>query len=126
MASKRFQMIAAPLEGFNGKLAPASYKCNNLPEGTMSGKKFYYGYRKNYGVARFALRQKSRDLSEHPYSDEEGHIRLLFTQASKAASTALSDPQQRELLQAAFAKQTKYTTLFGFVFHIEYEKLLNG
>ncbi len=40
--------------------------------------------------------------------------------AAQAAKTALEDPTQRTVDEAAFKAQSKYTTLFGYLFHEEW------
>ena len=40
--------------------------------------------------------------------------------AAQAAKTALEDPTKRTIDEAAFKAQSKYTTLFGYLFHEEW------
>ena len=42
--------------------------------------------------------------------------------ASQAAKTALADPTQRAALEAGFAAQSKYTSLFGYAVAQKYVK----
>lgn len=62
-----------------------------------------------------------RDLEEKPYSAEELAVCSKFQQTI-AAIEGLSSEQKAEYA-TAFASQKKYTTLRGFMFAKEYEKL---
>ncbi|MBQ6764535.1 MAG: hypothetical protein IJP45_05035 [Paludibacteraceae bacterium] len=64
---------------------------------------------------------KPRDLADKPYSAEELAVRQKFTQA-RAAVKALS-AEQKSAYAEAFAKQKKYSSLQGYMFAKEYEKL---
>lgn len=62
-----------------------------------------------------------RDLSKKPYSAEEQAVHSKFSQVI-AAIKALSS-EQKAAYAEAFAKQSKYTSLRGYMFAKEYEKL---
>lgn len=62
-----------------------------------------------------------RNLEKDPYSANELAVRTKFQQAI-AAVKALTNEQKAEYA-TAFANQKKYTTLRGFMFAKEYEKL---
>jgi len=62
-----------------------------------------------------------RDLSKKPYSAEELAAQAKFTQA-RAAVKALTS-EQKAAYATAFAKQSKYGTLAGYIFAMEYAKL---
>ena len=49
-------------------------------------------------------------------SEAQNTHRQKFATVRAAVQTALADPQQRAALQADFAKQSKYKTLYGFAF----------
>ncbi len=57
------------------------------------------------------------------YSAAELEHQTKFRNAIAAAGTALADPTQRAQYTAAFAKQSKYQTLRGYVVAQEYAKL---
>ena len=62
-----------------------------------------------------------RDLEKKPLSANETAVRTKFQQVI-AAIKALSE-EQKTAYKEAFEKQSKYTTLRGFVFAMEYKKL---
>ena len=62
-----------------------------------------------------------RDLNKKPYSADEIAAHNKFTQA-RAAVKALT-AEQKAAYQADFDKQTKYTSLQGYMFAQEYAKL---
>ena len=62
-----------------------------------------------------------RNLEKDPYSANELAVRTKFQQAI-AAVKALTSEQKAEYA-TAFANQKKYTTLRGYMFAKEYEKL---
>ena len=46
---------------------------------------------------------------------------LKFKTVSLSAHERMTDPNRRQMDQAAFAAQSKYKTLFGYLFHLEWE-----
>ena len=46
--------------------------------------------------------------------------RAKFKAVGQLARLRMADPTKRQLDEAAFKAQTKYTTLFGFIFHDEW------
>ena len=62
-----------------------------------------------------------RDLAKKPYSAEELAVREKFRQA-RAAVKALT-AEQKTAYAEAFANQKKYSSLQGYMFAKEYEKL---
>ncbi len=52
----------------------------------------------------------------------EQELRNLFATAVRATYTRMADPAQSVTDKAAFAKQTKYKTLYGYVFSQVYGK----
>lgn len=62
----------------------------------------------------------------NPYTGEPSEAqtahRQKFTTVTAAVQTALADPQQRAALQTAFAKQSKYKTLYGYAFAQQFHK----
>ena len=65
---------------------------------------------------------KPRDLAKKPYSAEELAVRQKFTQA-RAAVKALTS-EQKTAYAEAFANQKKYSSLQGYMFAMEYAKLV--
>ena len=63
-----------------------------------------------------------RDLSKKPYSANELAVRTKFQQATAAVKALTSE--QKAAYAESFASQKKYTTLRGFMFAKEYEKLV--
>ena len=62
-----------------------------------------------------------RNLSKHPLSADEIAVRTKFASAI-AAMKALT-PEQEAAYEVAFAGQSKYTTLRGYIFAQEWAKL---
>ena len=63
-----------------------------------------------------------RDLEKKPYSAEELAAQTKFAQA-RAAVKALTT-EQKAAYAEAFEKQSKYGTLQGYVFAMEYAKIV--
>ena len=63
-----------------------------------------------------------RDLAKKPYSAEELAVRQKFRQA-RAAVKALT-AEQKTAYAEAFANQKKYSSLQGYMFAMEYAKLV--
>ena len=79
----------------------------------------------------FAMRKKSLtkytvtrdDWSMHYSASEEQAAKqrqAKFKAVSQSAHERLMDPTKRQADEKAFKAQSKYTTLFGFVFHEEW------
>lgn len=58
-----------------------------------------------------------------PFSADELARQTKFKQAAAATKTILADPTQRATAEAEFKKQSKYQTLYGYIFAQEYAKL---
>lgn len=115
MSSKRYLLTMAPVEAINGKMAQAKVKCKVQDNATSTGVQFYYGYEKFSNVSRFALRNKSRSLAAHPYSQKEQAHMNKFKSALQSAQETMQDVDMRAQAQARWKKQTKYKTLKGFL-----------
>ena len=63
-----------------------------------------------------------RDLAKKPYSAEELAVREKFRQARTAVKALTSE--QKTAYAEAFANQKKYSSLQGYMFAKEYEKLV--
>ena len=64
-----------------------------------------------------------RDLSKKPLSSDEIAAREKFAQAIAAVKALTSE--QKAAYKTAFDKQTKYTSLRGYMFAQEYGKIEN-
>ena len=58
-----------------------------------------------------------------PFSAEELARQTKFTTITQQVATIMADPTQRAAYETAFLKQSKYTTLRGYIFAQEYKKL---
>ena len=58
-----------------------------------------------------------------PFSAAELARQAKFASAIANANTAMADAEQLAAYQTEFAKQTKYTTLRGYVIAMEYAKI---
>mgnify|MGYP004628683063 CR=1 FL=1 len=77
----------------------------------------------NYTSMKRALsrkEKKSRKAKQPPIQTE---IQERFTTAVRATRARLGDPNQKAADIVAFKKQTRYPTLYGYVFSLEYAKL---
>lgn len=99
--------------------------------GNKSGKKYdpkrygmnkkYVGYQKAWGPAnRFQVRTKEMEISAAKSAQVLQH-RLKFKTVCTSTRERLSDPNKRQMDQAGFAGQTKYATLYGYVFKKEWD-----
>ena len=70
------------------------------------------------GLDEILARQKQ---AEERSRQEHEEILEAINQAN--AKTALADPEQRAVYEAAFKVQKKYYSLYGYVFAQEYNKL---
>ena len=58
-----------------------------------------------------------------PFTEEELGRQSKFSQAATAVRAILADPTQRATAEAAFAAQSKYKTLWGYLHATEYAKI---
>lgn len=100
----------------NGKLAPSSAVCKNLPDSSESDVTFYYGYRYQArpDMSRYALRERARNLSLNPYTDGEEQCKAMFTQCVATAKTMLADSAIRLNIIRAFGQQRRYCRLWNY------------
>ena len=109
----RYINCIAPVESMIGKLGQKDKISGN-------GNQNYIGFRRKYSaVNRFALRTK-----EMVYAPNKVVAALArqakFRAVVQLATLRLKDANKRLLDEAAWKKQTKYKTLFGYVFHDEW------
>lgn len=106
-----------PVEHMNGKLAPASQIVHNKPDSSETEDGFYYGYRyvARPDISRYALRDKARNLSVHPYTQDEERTQQAMTDAVAYAQSVLADPQRRAAAASAFRMQHRYIRLYNYI-----------
>ena len=57
-----------------------------------------------------------RDMVNHPYTEKELQHRAKFAAVCSATRSRMADPSQAAADMAAFKAQTKYKTLYRYVF----------
>lgn len=115
--SRRRMVCVMPIEAVIGKMAPKDQKVNRK----NAGFKCFVGYQLNGSVFnRFQVKSRPRST---PVSTDEQNQRTIFTTVVKAVRTRLANPETALQDQQAFAKQTKYKTLYQYVFNQEYDKM---
>lgn len=94
---------------------------------TVSNKAFIVNVKKVSGwktkgapFMYFSLRQNDRTTKA---SVAELQNRQKFATCVANTREAMLDPEQLPALQLGFKEQTKYPTLYGYVFSVEWEKL---
>ena len=61
-----------------------------------------------------------RDLKNNPYTEKELAHRAKFTAVAAATRSRMADPSQAAADMAAFKAQTKYKSLYQYVFRLEW------
>lgn len=114
--ARRYVLHLPPVQHMNGKLAPSTLVCHNQPDTSETENTFYYGYRyaAKPDVSRYALRDKARNLSEHPYTPGEDAVKALFEQCVQTAIVLLDSPQERAKIQSSFRRQRRYVRLYNY------------
>lgn len=114
--ARRYAIHIPPVQHLNGKLAPSSWVCHNLPDSSESAVTFYYGYRyaDKPDVSRYALRERARNLSEHPYTDGEEFNKALFTASVQHARQMLASQEWRVRILRAFRRQSRYSRIWNY------------
>lgn len=114
--ARRYIIHIPPVQHMNGKLAPSSQVVHNQPDSSETEDGFYYGYRhlKKPNISRYALRDKARNLSEHPYTQGEEASKAMFEQCVQTALQLLSNPTMRIRIAAAFRAQRRYVRLYNY------------
>ncbi len=77
----------------------------------------------NYTSMKRQLSRKEKQARKAKQSTAQTEVQERFAEAVRATRTRLGDPNQRTADIAAFKKQTRYPTLYGYVFSLEYAKL---
>ena len=105
-----------PVEAVIGKMAPSDQKVTK----ENAGFKCFVGYQLGHSVFnRYQVRTKPRTTAVH---QEELVRRKKFADTVKATRARLMDPDQSLTDQIAYSQQTKYKTLYSYVFNLEYNK----
>ena len=114
--ARRYVLHLPPVQHMNGKLAPSTLVCHNQPDTSETENTFYYGYRyaAKPDVSRYALRDKARNLSEHPYTPGEDAVKALFEQCVQTAIVLLDSPSERAKIYASFKRQRRYVRLYNY------------
>lgn len=114
--SRRRMVCVMPVEAIVGKMAPSDQKVNRA----NAGFKCFVGYQVGRSVFnRYQVRSKPRSKD---FSQEEQNRWKLFGDVVKATRERLMSPDQSLADQLAYSKQTKYKTLYAYVFNQEYAK----
>lgn len=114
--ARRYVIHIAPVQHMNGKLAPSSLICHNQPDTSETENVFYYGYRYQTrpDVSRYALRDRARNLSEHPYTDGEEVVKALFTACVNQARQMLASSEWHARILRAFRRQSRYSRIWNY------------
>lgn len=115
--SKRRMVCVMPIEAVIGKMAPKNKKVNK----DNAGFKCFVGYQVGTSVFnRYQVKSRPRSTAVTP--DEMQH-RQKFATVLKATRLRMQNPEQSVSDQMAFAAQTKYKTLYSYVFNQEWKKV---
>lgn len=116
ITSKRIIRFMEPVESMSGKFAPTSKKAGE-------GQKLYVGsHRRRSGLNTFSCHTKKfAYTTSDAQAAAEAHQRK-FTRVVTATRARMVNPEQMDADQIAFRNQTKYSTMFGFLFHLEWAK----
>ena len=105
-----------PIEAVIGKMAPSDQKVNKQ----NAGFKCFVGYQLGHSVFnRYQVRSNPRKSDP---KQEELNRRKNFGEVVKATRARMLDPDQSLADMIAFEKQTKYKTLYAYVFNQEWAK----
>ena len=115
-SSRRRMVCVMPVEAIIGKMSPSDQKVNK----ENAGFKCFVGYQVGRSVFnRYQVRSKPRSKD---YSQDEQNRWKLFADVVKATRERLNNPDQSLTDQIACSNQTKYKTLYSYVFNQEYAK----
>lgn len=114
ITSKRIVRYMEPVESMSGKFSPTSKKSGD-------GQKLYVGsHRRRSGLNTFACHTQKFNYLSAATEAEAVAQQQKFKRVATAARTRMVDPEKMDADQIAFRNQTKYTTMFGFLFHLEW------
>lgn len=114
--SKRRLVCVMPVEAIIGKIAPADQKVSkNNP-----GFKCFVGYQRGNGIHnRYQVKVNPRRTD---FTQDEKTQQQKFKAVVKATRARMQNPEQSVQDQLAFSQQTKYKTLYSYVFNQEWQK----
>lgn len=115
--SKRRLVCVMPVEAIIGKIAPADEKVSK----DNPGFKCFVGYQRGNGI--FNRYQVKKNPRRRDYGQDELALQTAFTNAVKATRQRMMEPDQSLADQIAFSKQSKYKTLYSYVFNQVYQKV---
>ena len=114
--SRRRMVCVMPIEAVVGKMAPTDQKVTK----ENAGFKCFVGYQVGRSVFnRYQVRCNPRSTA---VKQEELNRRKNFGDVVKATRARMIDPDQSLADMIAFEKQTKYKTLYAYVFNQEWNK----
>ena len=114
--SKRRMVCVMPIEAVIGKMAPKNQRVNR----ENAGFKCFVRYQVGTSVYnRYQVKSRPRSTAVTP---GETQHRQKFATVLKATRARMQDPVQAAQDQLAFAAQTKYKTLYSYVFNQEWKK----
>ena len=115
-SSRRRMVCVMPIEAVVGKMAPTDQKVNK----ENAGCKCFVGYQLGHSVFnRYQVRTRPRS---NAYSQDEQQRWKIFSDVVKATRQRMQDPDQSLADQIAYSQQTKYKSLYAYVFNQEYAK----
>lgn len=113
MNHRRLECMA-PIQAMHGKLGKKAISL-------VGGRGGFIGTTRRYSATNyFSFKNQGRTSA---LDSREILLRQKFGQAATNAAAALKDPTQIPTITAGFKAQTKYKTLFTYVWKLEYEKL---
>lgn len=114
--SARRMVCVMPVEAIIGKMAPSDQKVT----ADNQGFKCFVGFQNKHSVFnRYQVRSRPRTSA---VKQEELVLRKKFADTVKATRLRLNDPDKSLADQIAYSQQTKYKTLYSYVFNLEYNK----
>lgn len=117
LPKKRRIVCVMPVEAVIGKIA----KVNEKVSQRNPGFKCFVGYQRGDAIFnRFQVKVNSRKAS---YSMDEIGLQQKFKAAVENTWRRMQDSSHQSADQLAFSKQTKYRTLYGYIFSLEYSKV---
>lgn len=114
--SRRRLVCVMPVEAIIGKIAPADEKVSE----SNPGFKCFVGYQRGNGI--FNRYQVKKNPRRKDYAQNELDLQTKFTKVVKATRQRLNDPDKSLQDMIAFSNQSKYKTLYSYVFNQEYQK----
>ena len=116
-SGRRLRCIA-PIETVSGKLAQQVVKTNASGTGAI----ICMGVvrKTNPGVNFFAMKRYGGVYKTEASKTAAAQRQAKFRAVSQAAHERKIDPTKKTQDEENFAKQTKYKTMFGYLFHLEW------